>query len=117
MRSALIASLVLIQMTAQVCAVELTNGDNEAHSIFICDSTCQPNNDHNYSRGEGGKDWGGQAMTIGGQETLSGLCSGPCAIVVEDGTLATLEDIGFSEQFSGADHAVIHGNSVKRRDN
>jgi hypothetical protein len=111
MRTLYIAALVLPGFCGSALAVDLKNSDSGAHSVFICDSTCKPPTDHNYSREPG---WGGKTLNISAGETLSSVCNGTCEIVVEDGTLTTIEDLGFSERFTGSEVATIRKSLVEK---
>lgn len=107
MQTVLGIAVLWAAVSSPAFAVDLTNEDGVAHSVFVCDSTCKPPRiDHNYSRGS---DWGGKVLTLGAGETRFNVCNGECVIVVEDGVLATIEDLGFSERFSGSDKVAISG--------
>lgn len=91
-------------LAGPAAAVDLRNSDAVAHRVLVCDEGCTFDAG---TRGDGVFTLSGELeFDIAPYATVTGLCPTTCVILVEDEPV-TLEDMAFSDEFSGNDQVVI----------
>jgi hypothetical protein len=99
--------ILLMAIPGPALAVDLTNNDATSHAVVVCDSNCEPvdNPDGTFRLA------GELLFNIAPGQTVTGLCANPCVILTEEEGI-TMEDLAFSDEFSGSQRAVIRGGYV-----